>query len=53
MNLNCGTIFVTHTSVSRIVEPTGSKPSPELQPELCKSYDLHQLDIFSEGVCHG
>ena len=53
MNLNCGTIFVTHTSVSRIVEPTGSKPSPELQPELCKHYDLQQLDIFSEGLCHG
>ncbi|WP_375321656.1 ogr/Delta-like zinc finger family protein [Aliivibrio logei] len=36
LNLNCGFIFVTYTSVHRIIEPFGGKPSPELQSELGK-----------------
>ncbi len=46
MNLNCGVIFVTYTSVHHIVEPTGGKPDPRLQPELCKAQDLKQIDMF-------
>lgn len=46
MNLNCGAIFVTYTSVDRIVEPTGNKPDPELQPELCKSPNEEQIEMF-------
>ena len=46
MNLNCGVIFITYTSVCRIIEPTGQKPNPELQPELCKSEDINQVDMF-------
>ncbi|MFS1963141.1 ogr/Delta-like zinc finger family protein [Vibrio lentus] len=45
LNLNCGTVFVTLTSVSKIVKPSGSKPSLELQPELCKS-EVEQVDMF-------
>ncbi len=46
LNLNCGVIFVTYTSVCRIIEPTGQKPNPELQPELCKSENTNQVDMF-------
>lgn len=46
LNLNCGVIFVTYTSVCRIIEPTGQKPNPNLQPELCSSEDLEQIDLF-------
>ncbi|OCH26237.1 zinc-binding protein [Aliivibrio fischeri] len=46
MNLNCGVIFVTYTSVCRIIEPTGKKPNPNLQPELCKLEDVNQVDMF-------
>ncbi len=35
MNLNCGTVFVTHTLVSKVVEPMKREQSPELQLELC------------------
>ncbi|WP_375751578.1 ogr/Delta-like zinc finger family protein [Vibrio sp. HN007] len=47
LNLNCGKAFTTLTTVNRIIEPTGNKPDPELQPELCKG-DLNQMDIFTE-----
>ncbi|MFL7036297.1 ogr/Delta-like zinc finger family protein [Vibrio lentus] len=47
LNLNCGTVFVTLTSVSKIVKTNGSKPNLELQPELCKVGDLNQVDMFS------
>ncbi|MUK92469.1 zinc-binding protein [Aliivibrio fischeri] len=46
MNLNCGVIFVTYTSVCRIIEPTGQKPNSDLQPELCKSEDINQVNMF-------
>ncbi|MBY8164453.1 Ogr/Delta-like zinc finger protein [Vibrio fluvialis] len=46
LNLNCGRAFTTLTTVNRIIEPTGAKPDPELQPELCKG-DVDQMDIFS------
>ncbi len=46
LNLNCGVIFVTYTSVCRIIQPTGQKPNPELQPELCKLKDLEQIELF-------
>ncbi|PTP95701.1 ogr/Delta-like zinc finger family protein [Vibrio splendidus] len=45
LNLNCGKVFVAHTSFSHFIEPTGQKPSSELQPELCKG-DANQIDIF-------
>ncbi|EKO3541447.1 ogr/Delta-like zinc finger family protein [Vibrio fluvialis] len=45
LNLNCGRAFTTLTTVNRIIEPTGSKPDPRLQPELCKG-DVDQMDIF-------
>ena len=45
LNLNCGKAFTTLTTVNKIIESTGNKPDPELQPELCKG-DLHQMDIF-------
>ncbi len=52
MNLNCGVVFVTYTSVHKIIEPKGGKPDPDLQPELCQSDDLHQMDMFQEtGSC--
>ncbi|WP_083239646.1 ogr/Delta-like zinc finger family protein [Vibrio scophthalmi] len=35
-NLNCSTVFVTHTTLSHIVTPTGAKPDPEIQPDLYK-----------------
>lgn len=47
LNLNCGKAFTTLTTVSRIIEPTGHKPDPELQPELCKG-NVDQMDIFSQ-----
>ncbi len=47
LNLNCGTPFVTMNTVVRIIETTGGKPDPDLQPELCKG-DLNQMDIFSQ-----
>ncbi|PJC85319.1 zinc-binding protein [Vibrio sp. HA2012] len=47
LNLNCGRAFTTLTTVNRIIEPTGNKPDPELQPELCKG-DLNQMDIFTQ-----
>lgn len=50
MNLNCSTVFVTHTTVHHIVEPTGDKPDPKLQPELCKGVDLQQIDIFQGAL---
>lgn len=46
LNLNCGVIFVTYTSVHRIIEPTGQKPNSELQPELCRQEDLEQIELF-------
>lgn len=46
LNLNCGVIFVTYTSVCRIIEPTGQKPDPNLQPELCKLEHINQEDMF-------
>ncbi|NOH93058.1 ogr/Delta-like zinc finger family protein [Vibrio sp. AIC-3] len=45
LNLNCGLAFTTLTTVHKIIEPTGAKPNPELQPELCKG-DSSQIDIF-------
>ncbi|EKO3447581.1 ogr/Delta-like zinc finger family protein [Vibrio fluvialis] len=45
LNLNCGRAFTTLTTVNRIIEPTGAKPDPRLQPELCKG-DVDQMDIF-------
>lgn len=45
-NLNCGKIFVAHVSYSHDVKPTGKKPDPELQPELCGHSE--QMDIFEE-----
>ncbi|ELV8725690.1 ogr/Delta-like zinc finger family protein [Vibrio fluvialis] len=47
LNLNCGRAFTTLTTVNRIIEPTGAKPDPELQPELCKG-DVDQMDIFGQ-----
>ncbi|WP_411063263.1 Ogr/Delta-like zinc finger protein [Vibrio rotiferianus] len=47
LNLNCGVAFTTLTSVHKIIEQTGKKPDPELQPELCKG-DLNQIDIFNQ-----
>ncbi|WED23495.1 ogr/Delta-like zinc finger family protein [Vibrio sp. JC009] len=47
LNLNCGLVFTTLTTVNKIIEPTGLKPDPKLQPELCKG-DLNQMDIFDE-----
>lgn len=46
LNLNCSKTFVAHISFSHFTEPTGRKPDPELQPELCK--DLKQLNMFDE-----
>lgn len=34
MNLNCGTVFVTHTCVGKVVETQLNQSSPELQIEL-------------------
>ena len=48
MNLNCGVIFVTYTSVCRIIESTGQKPDPTLQPELCKLDNTNQTDMFEQ-----
>lgn len=45
LNLNCGKVFTTLTTVSKIIDPTGMKPDPEIQPELCKG-DINQMDIF-------
>ncbi|MFG0887274.1 ogr/Delta-like zinc finger family protein [Vibrio sp. CJQ_6] len=45
LNLNCGRAFTTLTTVNRIIEPTGAKPDPELQPELCKG-DVDQIEMF-------
>lgn len=55
LNLNCGLVFTTLTTVNKIIEPTGQKPNPKLQPELCKG-NLNQMDIFEqpdslEGTC--
>lgn len=47
LNLNCSIAFTTLTTVNRIIEPTGAKPDPEIQPDLCKG-DLNQMDIFSQ-----
>ncbi|EOW6615137.1 hypothetical protein ACOZZ1_002928 [Vibrio fluvialis] len=53
--LNCGRAFTTLPTVNRIIEPTGSKPDPELQPELCKGdvwvilvgiFDCRYLKLF-------
>ncbi|MBL4831303.1 MAG: ogr/Delta-like zinc finger family protein [Aliivibrio sp.] len=44
LNLNCGKVFVTHTSFSHFIESTSQKPDSDLQPELCKG--LNQIDIF-------
>ncbi len=49
LNLHCGAIFVILISVCRIVEPTGRKPNPELQPELCKTEDRDQVDMFEQA----
>ncbi|MEZ9503230.1 MULTISPECIES: ogr/Delta-like zinc finger family protein [Vibrio] len=45
LNLHCGSAFVSHLSFSHVIESTGRKPDPELQPELCKG-ELNQIDIF-------
>ncbi|PMN48396.1 zinc-binding protein [Vibrio lentus] len=47
LNLNCGIIFVTYTSVHKIIKPKGGKPNPELQPELCRLEELEQIDMFN------
>lgn len=47
LNLNCSIAFTTLTTVNRIIEPTGAKPDPEIQPDLCKG-DLNQMDIFNQ-----
>ncbi|MBL4279590.1 ogr/Delta-like zinc finger family protein [Vibrio fluvialis] len=47
MNLNCGTVFVTQTSVGKIIEPTESKPCLKFQPEQWKANYLNQVEIFS------
>ncbi|MUK76182.1 zinc-binding protein [Aliivibrio fischeri] len=47
LNLNCGKVFVSHISYSHAIEPTGKKPDPELQPELCR--DAEQMDFFDEN----
>ncbi|WP_172562578.1 ogr/Delta-like zinc finger family protein [Vibrio furnissii] len=49
LNLNCATPFVVVIGVQRIIKPTGGKPDPELQPELCKG-NLNQLDIFGSDL---
>lgn len=36
-NMNCSAVFVTHTTLARMVELTGNKPDPELQPNLYKN----------------
>ncbi|MBL4831846.1 MAG: ogr/Delta-like zinc finger family protein [Aliivibrio sp.] len=46
LNLNCGKVFVSHISFSHAIEPTGKRPDPLLQPELCKNKE--QMDIFDE-----
>ncbi|PAS40207.1 zinc-binding protein [Vibrio cholerae] len=49
LNLNCGVAFITHTSVSKIIEQNvGSKPDSELQPELCKR-NLDQIEVFPKN----
>ncbi|MEL7290438.1 MAG: ogr/Delta-like zinc finger family protein [Pseudomonadota bacterium] len=46
LNLNCGVAFTTLTTVNKIIEQNvGTKPDPELQPELCKG-DLNQMDLL-------
>lgn len=37
LNLNCGAIFVAQLVATRIITPTGEKPSPEMQPELFRT----------------
>ncbi|WED29890.1 ogr/Delta-like zinc finger family protein [Vibrio sp. DW001] len=49
LNLNCGKAFTTLTTVHRIIESTGTKPDPELQPDLCKG-DVDQMDIFDSLI---
>lgn len=43
LNLNCGVGFVTYTSVSHMIKPTGGKPDPTIQPELCKVEDIRMF----------
>ncbi|EKO3542435.1 ogr/Delta-like zinc finger family protein [Vibrio fluvialis] len=38
MNLNCGTVFVTHTCVNKVAEPMRSNSIPELK--ICSSGTL-------------
>ena len=45
LNLNCGQAFTTLTTIHRIIKSTGTKPDPDIQPELCKG-DVEQMDIF-------
>lgn len=46
MNLNCGKVFVLHLSLSHYIKPRGTKPDPELQPDLCNNE--HKVDTFNE-----
>lgn len=48
LNLNCGSVFVSHISFSHFIEPNGKKPDLALQPELCKG-DADPMNIF-EGT---
>lgn len=48
LNLNCGAIFVVYITAHKIVNPTGEKPDPKLQPELCKT-GLDQIDLFAHA----
>lgn len=50
LNLNCGSVFVAHTSFSHFIEQTGQKPDSKLQPELCKD-SSDQIDIFETSKC--
>ncbi|MEC4728932.1 ogr/Delta-like zinc finger family protein [Shewanella sp. D64] len=36
LNLNCSEVFILHLTFSHYAKRVGSKPDPELQPELCK-----------------
>lgn len=46
LNLNCGLTFVCFLSVARIIEQTGKKPDPLIQPELIRNHG--QLDLMDE-----
>ncbi|ELH0897265.1 ogr/Delta-like zinc finger family protein [Vibrio fluvialis] len=50
MNLNCGTVFVTHTLVSKVVEPMKRKHSPERQIKPYNTGGSNQVDMFIQSV---